>query len=92
MIPPNWVGNRFSCLCACFGCRNWQCADAREKYRMVQTSLLCQQRLSVAEKNYSVKERECLGMIYSVKIFWHYLLGQIFFFHVDHSALLYLVR
>lgn len=48
-------------------------------------------RLSTAEKNYSV-QRECLGMVYSVHKFRHYLLGQRFFFHVDHSALLYLVR
>ena len=49
-------------------------------------------RLSVAEKNYSVTERECLGMIYSVKKFRHYLLGKIFYFHVDHSTLVYLVQ
>ena len=49
-------------------------------------------RLSTAEKNYSVTERECLGMIYSIKKFRHYLLGRRFYFHVDHSALLYLVR
>ena len=47
--------------------------------------------LSSAEKNYSVTEREALGMIYSVTKFWHYLLGNKFVFHVDHSALLYLV-
>lgn len=48
-------------------------------------------RLSVVEKNYSVMEWECLGMVYSVRKFRHYLLGRRFFFHVDHSALLYLV-
>ena len=30
-------------------------------------------------------------MIYSINKFRHYLLGQKFTFHVDHSALLYLV-
>ncbi|MCO5552318.1 hypothetical protein L7F22_005829 [Adiantum nelumboides] len=49
-------------------------------------------RLSSVEKNYFVTKRECLGMIYSMKKFWHYLLGSRFFFHVDHSALLYLAR
>ncbi|MCO5605014.1 hypothetical protein L7F22_059190 [Adiantum nelumboides] len=49
-------------------------------------------RLSIAEIKYSVTERECLGMIYSMKKFHHYLLGWHFFFHVDHSALLYLVH
>ncbi|MCO5611145.1 hypothetical protein L7F22_065395 [Adiantum nelumboides] len=49
-------------------------------------------KLSSAEKIYFVTERECLGMIYSMNKFRHYLLGRRFFFHVDHSALLYLVR
>ena len=49
-------------------------------------------RLSAAEKNYSTTEREALGMIYSINKFRHYLLGQKFTFHVDHSALLYLVN
>jgi hypothetical protein len=48
-------------------------------------------RLSKAENNYSTTEREALGMIYSVTKFHHYLLGKRFMFHVDHSALVYLV-
>ena len=31
-------------------------------------------------------------MIYSIMKFWHYLLGQRFTFHVNHSARLYLVN
>ena len=49
-------------------------------------------RLSKAERNYSTTEREALGMIYSVTKFRHYLLGNRSTFHVDHSALLYLVN
>ena len=36
-------------------------------------------------------EREALGMIYNVTKYCHFLLGQKFSFHVDHSTLLYLV-
>ena len=48
-------------------------------------------KLSQEERNYSTTEREALGMIYNVTKFRHYLLGRKFSFHVDHSALLYLV-
>ena len=47
--------------------------------------------MSKAERNYSRMEREALGMVYSVRKYLHYLLGQKFSFRVDHSALVYLV-
>ena len=49
-------------------------------------------RLSAAKKNYSTTEREALGMIYNITKLQHYLLGRRFTFHVDYSALLYLVN
>ena len=49
-------------------------------------------QLVQAEKNYSVTEREALGMIFSVQKFRHYLLGNKFIFHVDHDALKYMVN
>ena len=48
-------------------------------------------RLSSAEKNYSTKEHEALGMIYNITKFRHYLHDRKFTFHFDHSALLYLI-
>ena len=48
-------------------------------------------KLSKVERNYSTTEREALGIVYSVTQYRHYLLGRKFSFHVDHSALLYLV-
>ena len=48
-------------------------------------------KLSRAERNYSTTEREALGMVYSVTKYRHYLLRRKFSFHVDHSALIYLV-
>ena len=49
-------------------------------------------RLSSAEKNYSVTEREALGMVFAVQKFHHYLLGNYFIFYVDHQALMYLIN
>ena len=48
-------------------------------------------KLSTTERNYSTTEREALDMIYSIMKFRHYLLGRKFTFHVNHTALLYLV-
>jgi hypothetical protein len=49
-------------------------------------------QLNVAEKNYSVTEREALGMIFSFQKFRHYLLGYKFTFYVDHDALKYMIN
>ena len=48
--------------------------------------------MSGAEKNYSVTEREGLGMVYSVQKYRHYLLGYKFTFHIDYDALKYMVN
>ncbi|KAL3692362.1 hypothetical protein R1sor_006013 [Riccia sorocarpa] len=48
-------------------------------------------QLSKSEIKYSATERECLGMIFAVSKFRHYLLGKRFVFHVDHEALKYIV-
>ena len=49
-------------------------------------------QLSVAEKNYSVTEREALGMVYSIQKYRHYILGYKFTFHVNHDALKYMIN
>ena len=48
-------------------------------------------KLSTVERNYSTREHEALDMIYNINKVRHYLLGKKFIFHVDHTALLYLV-
>lgn len=48
--------------------------------------------MSMAEKNYSVTKRECLSMIFALKKFRHYLLGNLIVIHVDHQAILYLMN
>ena len=49
-------------------------------------------QLVAAERNYSTTEHEALGMVYSVQMFFHYLLGYPFVFHVDHNALKYMIN
>ncbi|CAM6097605.1 unnamed protein product [Calypogeia fissa] len=48
--------------------------------------------LNVHERNYTTTEREALAMIFAVKKFRHYLLGNKFVFFVDHNALVNLVN
>ena len=57
-------------------------------YRLVYYA---NRKVSKAERNYLATEKEALGLVYNVNEYQHYLLGQKFSFHVDHSALLYLV-
>ena len=49
-------------------------------------------QLTLAERNYSTTERECLAMVFSVKKFRHYLLCNLVVFFVDHMAIKYLVN
>ena len=53
-------------------------------YRSVYYS---NRKLSTVKQNYSTKEHEPLGMIYSIYKFRHYLLGKKFTFHIDHTGL-----
>ncbi len=38
------------------------------------------------EKNYTTTKKEALAMIYAMKKFMHYLLGNNFIFFMDHQA------
>jgi hypothetical protein len=49
-------------------------------------------KLSKAERNYTMTEREGLDMVYALQKFRHYLLGGHFKMFTDHSALKYLVN
>jgi hypothetical protein len=45
-----------------------------------------------AKKNNIAIDKEALEVIYAIKKFRHYLLGNSFVFYVDHQTLLYLVN
>lgn len=45
----------------------------------------------VTKKNYSTIKKEYLEIIYIIQKFRHYLLENIFTFHIDHKALKYIV-
>jgi len=46
--------------------------------------------LSKTERNYHPTERECLGIVWALKKFEHYLEGQVFSLQTDNRALLWL--
>ena len=47
-------------------------------------------KFSPAEKNYSVIERECLGLVWGVLKYYQYLYGKLFLIETDHKPLEYL--
>ena len=47
-------------------------------------------KLSPAELNYTVTEKEFLAIVYSINKFRHYITGYPTFVHTDHSAIKYL--
>ena len=48
-------------------------------------------KLSAPEKNYSATERECLAVVWAVKLYRHYLTAQHFEVITDHNALKWLM-
>ena len=47
-------------------------------------------KLLPRERNYSVIERECLGLVWAVQKFYVYLYGKEFILQTDHEPLVYL--
>jgi len=47
-------------------------------------------KLTCAEQNYSVVERECLAIVRAVAKFYRYLYGRQFVLQTDHRPLIYL--
>ena len=49
-------------------------------------------KLNKAERNYSIIERETLGMVFVLQKYQHYLLANPFIFYTDNQALKYLLN
>ena len=49
-------------------------------------------KLNKAIRNYSMIEREALGMVFTLQKYRHYLLDNPFIFYTDHQALKYLIN
>jgi hypothetical protein len=61
--------------------------------KTVDKSIYYANRFMNNEKNnYTTTKKETLAMIYALKKFRHYLLGNNFIFFMDHQALSYLVN
>lgn len=85
MVPPNW-GQCFHVFVNASNCAIGNVLMREQTYSWFRPVYYSSRWLSSPERNYLVTERECLELIYSVKKFWHYLVGRNFYFHVDHSA------
>jgi hypothetical protein len=65
---------------------------SQNRDRIIDRPIYYASRLMNSAKNYRPIEKETLTMIYAMKKFKHYLLGNRFTFFVDHQTLLYLVN
>ena len=85
--PPDW-DKLFHVYCdasnVAVGSALCQSTGEREKDQpIVYTS----KQLTLAERNYSTMERECLAMVFSVKKFRHYLVCNLVVFFVDQMVI-----
>ena len=52
----------------------------------------CSRKFNKVERNYSMTEREALGMVFALQKYRHYLLANPFIFYTNRQALKYLVN
>ncbi|KAL3679659.1 hypothetical protein R1sor_022615 [Riccia sorocarpa] len=89
--PPEW-GKPFHVYVDTSSFATGAILSQKDEYNKDFPIYYASRQLNEAEKNYTTTEREALGMVYACKKFRSYLLGYPFVFHVDHSALQYLVK
>lgn len=49
-------------------------------------------QLKPYEKNYPMHDLELTGVVFALKLWWHYLYGKTFEIFTDHKSLKYLFR
>ena len=91
LVPPNWDKDFHIYVDASNKALGSVLTKKDEKVRD-HLIYYASRQLVQAKKNYSVTEREALGMIFSVQKFRHYLLGNKVIFHVDHDTLKYMIN
>jgi hypothetical protein len=91
LIPPNWDKD-FEVYVDASNVAIGSILSQKDEKGHDRPIYYASRQLVPAEKNYTVTEREALGMIYSVQKFRHYLLGYKFTFHVDHDVLKYMIN
>ena len=91
LIPPNWDKD-FEVYVDASNVAIGSVLSQKDKKGHDRPIYFSSRQLSAAERNYSVTEREGLGMVYPVQKYRHYLLGYKFTFHVDHDALKYMIN
>ena len=72
----------------CLGACLCQIGDDGNEYVVHYSSRL----LKGAELNYGISEKECLGVVWAIKMFRNYVYGTMFVVVSDHSALIWLMN
>jgi hypothetical protein len=91
LVPPNWDKD-FDVYVDASNVAIGSILSQKDDSQHDQPIYFASRQLNAAEKNYSVTEREALGMIFSVQKFRHYLLEYKFTFYVDHDALKFMIN
>jgi hypothetical protein len=91
LVPPNWDKD-FDVYVDASNVAIGSILSQKDNDKHDHPIYFASRQLNAAEKNYSITERDALGMIFSVQKFRHYLLRYKFTFHVDHDALKYMIN
>jgi hypothetical protein len=88
LIVPNWTKEFHVHIDA----SNWNDVSSKSNDTINKPIYYASQLMTEAGKNYSTTKKEAFTLIYTIKKFRHYLLGNSFMFFADHQVLIYLVN